>query len=154
MLARAFFAQFQWAHTGCIHVKAKLLFSLIYQTKRCANIITERIYVADEVFVGVYVAVCIVNSVVSPGVINIAGNKITICVEYTRNVALQVFLEVITHTVMFVADRNLNKTRLGAVFFMLYGKFDLVVFVYNIARLYHKSLKNTASRLPYIISYQ
>ena len=43
---------------------------------------------------------------------------------------------------------------LNPSFFMLYGKFALDVFVYDFGCLYHKSLKNTASRLPYIINYQ
>ena len=37
---------------------------------------------------------------------------------------------------------------------MLYGKSALVVFVYNFCRHRHKSLENTASRLPYILSYR
>ena len=49
-----------------------------------------------------------------------------------------------------LADRNPNRIRLETVFFMPYGKFALVVFAYNIGCLYHKSLKNTVSRLPYI----
>ena len=51
-----------------------------------------------------------------------------------------------------LADRNPNKIRLETVFFMLYGKSTLDVFVYAIGCLYHKSLKNTASRLPYIFN--
>ena len=53
-----------------------------------------------------------------------------------------------------LADRNLNRIRLETVFFMLYGKFALVVFAYDIGCLYHKSLKNTTSRLPYILCYR
>ena len=53
-----------------------------------------------------------------------------------------------------LADRNPNRIRLEAVFFMLYGKFALDVFVYDFGCLYHKSLKNTVSRLPYILCYQ
>ena len=51
-----------------------------------------------------------------------------------------------------LADRNPNRIRLETVFFMLYDKSALVVFAHDIGCLYHKSLKNTASRLPYKLS--
>ena len=53
-----------------------------------------------------------------------------------------------------VADRNHSLPRLEAAFSMFYGKSAIVVFVYDVGRLHHKSLENTASRLPYILSYR
>ena len=82
MLAcKGIFAQFQWMHTGGIHVKAKLLFSSIYQTKRCANIITERIEIPNVVLIGNNRTNRVRNHIITPRIVGIFYYNCATCVK-------------------------------------------------------------------------